>query len=45
MSRDLVVEKTASPQSAGEPPYSVYAVSTSAGKSQHMILQIRLRHD
>jgi hypothetical protein len=44
-SRDLVVEKTAAKQSGGEPPYSVYAVSTASAKGQHMILQIRLRHD
>lgn len=45
LSRDLVVEKKAAAPAAGEPPYSVYAVNVSAGKSQHMILQIRLRHD
>ena len=43
--RDLKIEKIASPESAGERPNSVYAVTASAAAANRLVIEIEVRHE
>jgi hypothetical protein len=44
-SRDLKVEKIASPESPGERPDSVYAVMSSASAADRLVIEVKIRHE
>lgn len=44
-SRDMGIQKLAQPQSAGERPFSVYAVNSSAAEAGRLVIEIKIRHE
>jgi Domain of unknown function (DUF4384) len=44
-SRDLTIEKVGQPLSSNEPPNSVYIAKTAAGKSDRIVIEIKIRHE
>jgi hypothetical protein len=43
--RDIELQKIGKPEARDEPPNSVYAVNTSTDPNEHVVIQVKIRHE
>lgn len=43
--RDIEIQKIGTPEAGDEPPNSVYAVNTSADPNEHVVIEVKIRHE